>query len=81
MIPNDLTRFTADREMKSADAVDMDALPPHQRAQISHACSGVQYFMKGQIRLVEAFKIAVFSAAALVRNGSPQLAHDLGVRR
>jgi hypothetical protein len=60
--------------MKPTNAVDMDTLPAHQRPQIGHACSGVQNFMESQIRFVEAFEIAVFGAAALLRNGGPQLA-------
>src|SRR5450830_2109548 len=72
MITNDLTGLAADREMKPADAVDMDALPPHQRPQIGHAGSGVQNFMESQIRFVEAFEITGFGVAALLRNRAPR---------
>ena len=67
--------------MQAADAVDVHALPPHQRPQLRHAGGVVDHFVKQQVGVVEALEVSSFRVLALFGYDAAQVAHGAGVGR
>ena len=69
VVTQDLADLALDRKMQPADAVDVNALPAHQRPQFGNAGGHIDMPVKRQIGIVEAFKVAGFRLTSLLGDG------------